>query len=69
MTTKLPAAQAEFINNWANIMNIPQGTENETWYFMPFYLKKVGENMFEIVSFEHLPQHVTDFIKSERGAF
>lgn len=67
MTVKLPQEQVKFIENWADIMRIPnltpKGIETETWYFMPFYLKKDGEGMFEIVSFEKLPQHVTDFIR------
>ncbi len=66
MTIKIPSEQAKFMENWFTILNSPQGAERETWYFTPLYFKKVGENLFEIVQFDQLPQHVVDFIKSEQ---
>lgn len=67
MIVKLSIEQAKFLETQASILSIPR-TSNvmDQWYYMPGWYHKIGENLFEVVSFQDLPNHVIQFVKASR---
>jgi len=62
MNIQLENAQSEFLENICNKIY----ANDEEWYYMPFWFKKVEKNVFEQVSFDYLPKHVKDVIFMQR---
>lgn len=63
MTVKMIKTDSEFLEVVANKITVGE----EEWYFMPFYFKKVGTDLFEQVPFSKLPEHVQKHIQTMRG--
>ena len=61
MTTKLKPEAEHFLHQLASYVHV----NGERWFYMPYWLKKVGEE-YEIVSFEHIPDYVQEAIKKVR---
>ena len=62
MPIKITEEQALFLRTMATCIN----HENHNWFYMPFSFKQVGENTFEVIQFEKLPEHFISFIKLSR---
>lgn len=41
-------------------------TNNYEIYYMPFYLSKLEDGIYNILQFDELPEEVVKFIKNER---
>ena len=59
---KLIESDSEFLKKVASKITI----YTDEWYYMPFWYRKVSENVYEEVKFENLPESVTEFIKKQR---
>lgn len=59
MTIKLSAEQTNFIE-WHG------AKVGDDWFHLPLWYHKVGENLFEQVTFEKLPDHVKNMIMETR---
>lgn len=62
-TTKLTKEKVEFLKEMSTQIN--DGENN--WYYLPFWFKQVGEDKFEIIQFEKLPEKVIKIIKDIRS--
>lgn len=62
MIIKYSQEVSDFINDHTK-MEI----NGNDWCYIPTWFKKVGENMFEVYSFEKLPQEVQMFISAMRN--
>jgi len=39
----------------------------ETWYYFPFWMKKIEDDVFEMVHFESLSENIKNLINKERN--
>ena len=62
MKTKLTKENTEFLNSLS--MQVSDG-ENK-WHYCPFWFKELGNNTYEIVTFEKLPINIIEIINSSR---
>jgi hypothetical protein len=61
MKMKLRPEVEQFLHQMVSYVRV----NGERWYYMPYWLKKVGDE-FEIVSFEDLPDYVKEAIQKVR---
>ena len=64
MRIKLPAETLATLQALGNTLTTANGDQ---WVYMPKWIKIVGPNTVEIVSFEHLPDDVKEAIKMKKG--
>jgi hypothetical protein len=57
---KLTEGQVSLLRNLASVV----ATNGEEWYYLPFWFKDLGHNVFEIYRFEKLPPHLIEHIKT-----
>lgn len=65
MNVQLTKEQLKFLKGNSSIVT----TEEESWYYMPYWWKEnkeVGENIFEITTFDNLPEHIKQLIQDSR---
>ena len=65
MNVQLTKEQSEFLKGNSSMVT----TEEENWYYMPYWWKEnkeVGENVFEITTFDNLPEHIKQLIRDSR---
>lgn len=62
MVIKYPSPDCQFIE--ANAAKVP--INGEEWYYFPFWMKKVGEGLFEPTSWDNLPQYLKEEILQQR---
>ena len=65
MNVQLTKEQSEFLKGNSTMMV----TEKGNWYYMPYWWKEnkeVGENVFEIVMFDNLPEYLKEMIHEHR---
>ena len=60
MTIKYPDSDCKFLE--ANATMIEGEEEGKDWYYFPFWMHKVGEGVFEQVSWDNLPQYLKEEI-------
>jgi len=61
MKIKLKKTQADFLRQHGSIVTLPSG---DKWYYFPFWWHEAGNNIFDSVDIDGLPQEVKDEIKS-----
>lgn len=65
MNVQLTKEQSEFLKGNSSMVT----NEEESWYYMPYWWKEnkeVGENVFEITTFDNLPEHIKQLIQDSR---
>lgn len=60
---KYSETDSKFLEKFANCVSV----DNEQWFYMPFYFKKISDNVYKQVSFERLPENVKEFISKSRN--
>lgn len=63
MLIKYNNVDCQFLENNAMYHKLPNGQE---YFYFPFYLRKVGDGIFEEISFDKLPQDLKDKFINER---
>lgn len=62
-TIELTPEQQRFIESFSVKVSTKK---EETFFYMPFYLKQIDGNKMQVFSFEKLPEDVIEAIKSKR---
>ncbi len=66
MKIKFPKEQTELLNNIGTIVNTAEGS---TYRHLPFWFKETDEEgIYELFTFEQLPDELIDIIKSMRDS-
>ena len=66
MTVKLLSTDSDFLENSAEKIS----SFGEDWYYLPFWYKKIDSedgNLYEIYSFDKLPEQLKILIKTFRN--
>lgn len=63
MTVKYEKDSSDFLEKTATKVVLPSGDE---WFYLPHWYKKVGEQTFEIVTFEKLPNELIVYLRTLR---
>jgi len=58
MKVKLTKEAGQFIE--ANSARVDE------WYYLPYYWKRIDDDVFEQVTFENIPKYVKDILKENR---
>lgn len=59
---KLVETDSDFLEKAAHELLV----DGETWMSLPFWFKKKGNGVYEVVTFDKLPDYVKEKIKSNR---
>lgn len=62
-TLELVQTDSEFLDKAANKITI----NGEEWYYLPFWFHKVADGKFLKYPFKDIPDHVREFINTERS--
>jgi len=52
-----------------NSINTIEGEGGNSWYLVPLWLKKVGDNLFAEYSFEDLPERIKQQIEKPENVY
>jgi len=63
MTIKLIKTDSEFLEVAATKVSRIDGSD---WYYLPFWYRKVGEDLYEQVTWDKLPESLKHHIQSNR---
>lgn len=66
MFIKYSDKDCRFLENNASVLADVMVT-GDKWFFFPYYLRQVGDGIFEEISFENLPQKFKDKIMEMRN--
>jgi len=66
MKIKYSKEVSDFIEGTSNCIPVSYPLQDTSYYYMPFWFKKVGECMFEIYNLDELPQELKNEIKKNR---
>jgi len=50
----------------SNFIEVISHKEGDKWFYIPFWFKKIDNDVYEQVSFENLPKELIDTIKRNR---
>lgn len=64
---KVVESDTEFLEKVGHQLNvINDNDEMEVYLYMPFWFKKIGNHIYQELSFDKLPEHVKDAIERNR---
>jgi len=64
MIIKYPDSDCRFIE--ANAAMIEGEEQGKDWYCFPFWMHKLGDGLFDVVTWDNLPQYLKEEILSNK---